>query len=138
MSNGYDSDYQVFKKDQISKKKIVKKHTTQNWKKISTIDNTYLERYLDVQIREKRWLYKAEYSTSTYNVLRCAEGPQCNYKRKIIFKEMNEELPKEHYLFEISSKIFSGKAQLLTLKENDQPHSDDYYTKTLEEKSKKG
>jgi len=42
---------------------------------------------------------------------------QCDCKKKIVFKEMNEELPKEHYLFEISSKIIAGKTQLLTKRE---------------------
>jgi len=128
-----DSDYEEFKEGST---KVVskKKYTTQEWKKIETIPSVYYQKYVDLLLRQKTWLYKAEYSSSNYYVLKCAEGINCQYRRRITVQEEEIELPEHHCLKEIANSVFDGKIQKLVIEENNKSHQGHFEAEELKKK----
>ena len=107
VENSKDSDYEEFAEMTTNKEtKPKKKHVLQNWKVLTTVKETYVEKYTDSLIRDKKWLFKNEYKKGNYYVLKCEEGQNCLYKRRIEVKEVPLNLPQEHYLSEICNTDF--------------------------------
>ena len=120
-----DSDYEELKNDTaISKKR--KRYVQQKWKIIESVSQTYYQIYVDNLIRQKIWLFKSEYSNSNYHVLKCAQGNNCPYKRRIFIEEEEIELPENHVLNELWKTVFNKKSQKLKVEENDQNHQDHF------------
>ena len=133
-----DSDYEHFVQEEEKKEpKEKKKHVLQEWKKITIIEETYLERHLDILLREKKWLFKILYTQSTFSVLKCEEGIDCPYKQRIKHTETSMEFPEHHALSNICRNVFDGKVQILTIEENSQGHRGHKSGQELEELFKK-
>jgi len=121
--NSIDSDYEDFVETVTKKEaKPKKKHVLQNWKVLTTLKETYLEKYTDSLIRDQKWVFKIEYNKGNNYVLKCDEGQKCPYKKRIEVKEVVQNLPPEHYLSEICKSVFENKIYELKIEENDQIH----------------
>jgi len=131
----YDSEYEEFKKD-FKKEKAKVKKIRQKWGKIATINDTYLEKYLDHLIRDKTWLYKVLYTKENYLVLKCDEGVNCQYKRRVHWEEVQSNLSQDDALYEISKASFGGVLHKLEIEENSENHTGHFPSSELDEKSK--
>lgn len=118
----YDSEYEEMKAN-CNKIKNKKSYNPQNWEELKVIEDTFYENYADSLIRDKIWLFKNEYSTDKYYVLKCDQGLNCQYRQKVEVTKVEKELPAEHPLFELSNSIFDNVTHKLTIYENDKPHS---------------
>ena len=98
----HDSDYDDFKSNTTVEIKK-KKHVLQGWKPLETLSHTYYQKYVDNLIRSQKWLFKVEYVKNNIYVLRCAEGVDYRYKRRITIEKEKVDLPENHALKEISN-----------------------------------
>ena len=115
-------EYEEFKQSLQRPEEKNRNYNRQEWTEKEVLKDTYYSLYVDSLLRNRHWLYKVDYTNGDYHVLSCQEGPSCEYKQKIIVKEIERRLPEDHCLSLINENAFGGKVHELTIYENKKPH----------------